>query len=177
MFGAWFYVVSFSLIAILLVILWVVYAPDSPWAPWWKTNKKIARAAARLGKIKAKDIVYELGSGDGEFIVTIARDCKVKKAVGVEIDLIRVWISKIRLFFNPRAQKNAQFVRSNFYDIKLKDATVVYFYLVPRAMERLLPKLKKELKPGTRVIRYWFKFKSIKPMAMDKKNKIYLYEM
>lgn len=176
MFGAWSYILAFSLIGILLVILWIVYAPDSPWAPWWKTNKKIARAAAKLGRIGPKDIVYELGSGDGEFIVTVARDFRPQKAVGIEIDVLRDWMARIRLFLNPKA-KNAQFVRSNFYQVKLKDATVIYFYLVPNAIKRLLPKLKKELKPGTRIVSYYFKVAGMEPVAVDKKNKIYLYKV
>lgn len=177
MFGLWSYLVVFALIAILLVILWIVYAPDSPWAPWWKTNKKIARAAAKLAKIGPNDVVYELGSGDGEFIVTVAQDFHPRKAVGVEIDLLRDWMARVRLFLNPKAQKNAQFVRRNFYDVNLKGVTVVYFYLVPNAIKRLLPKLKKELKPGTRLVSYYFKIAGMEPVAVDKKNKIYLYKI
>ena len=177
MLGAWYYYLAFSLIAILLVILWFVYTPDSPWAPWWRTNKKTARAAGRLAKITDRDVVYEMGSGDGEFILTIACEFKPKKAIGIEIDMLRDWIAKTRLFLTPKAHKNAEFVRKNFYEVKLNNATVVYLYLVPNAIKRLLPKLKKELKPGTKIVSYLFKISDMKPVAVDNKNKVYLYKI
>jgi hypothetical protein len=34
-------------------------ASDSPWAPWWRTQHQMA-------KYNNKDVVYDLGGGDGE---------------------------------------------------------------------------------------------------------------
>ncbi len=142
---------SFFGIIILIVLFTFVWPPDSPWSPWWRTRKRVARKACRLAEITDKDVVYELGSGDGEFILTAANEFRAKKAVGIEIDYSRYFISVTRNYFKKRKVK---FVRKDFKKVKLNDATVVYFYLVPAVIKRIMPKLKKELKPGTKIISY-----------------------
>lgn len=136
----------FSLLAIFLlsILLTFVWPPDSPWSPWWRTSNKSAISACRLSKITKKDIVYELGSGDGEFILTAANKFHAKKAVGIEIEHTRYWIAKLRAKFAK--SENVQFIRRDFKKIKITEATVVYFYLVPAVIKRIFPKLKKRVK-------------------------------
>lgn len=160
-------------IVLLLVFLTLVWPPDSPWSPWWRTNKKVARAACRLAGVSKKDTVYELGSGDGEFILVAAKEFNAKKAAGIEIEHIRHFLSKIRLSLSNR--NGIKFIRKNFYDVDLSSATIVYVYLVPRALNKLLPKLKKELKPGTKIVSYKYKMK-LKVVRKNKENKLYLYK-
>lgn len=171
-------------IIFLLILLTFVWPPDSPWSPWWRTNKKTARAVCRLARVTGKDIVYELGSGDGEFILMASREFDAK-AIGIEIDHTRYFISQIRrhIMASPLGgkkkiskSKKAKFIRSDFKKVNLSDATVVYFYLVPAVIKRLMPKLKKELKPGTRIVSYRYEV----PLLLIKKdsiNKIYLYKI
>jgi predicted RNA methylase len=116
--------------------------------------------------------VYELGSGDGEFILTAAREFGCKRAVGIEIDYTRHIISKVKKRIS-RA-KNAEFKREDFKKVKLNDASVVYFYLVPKVIERILPKLKKELKPGTRIVSLKYKT-ALNLQKEDKENNLYSY--
>ena len=174
---------SLFAILFLFLVLTFVWPPDSPWSPWWRTNKKVARAACRLAKVSNKDIVYELGSGDGEFILTAAKEFHAKKAIGIEIDYTRYWISKMRrhamaspLGGKSSKLKNVEFIRKDFKKVNLSDATVVYFYLVPKVIKRILPKLKKELKSGTRIVSLKYEV----PLSLVKKgieNKLYLYEI
>lgn len=163
---------SFISIVILLVVLTFVWPPDSPWSPWWRTSKKVAIEACRLAKINDKDSVYELGSGDGEFILTAAKEFRAKISTGIEIDYTRYFISLFKK--KLRRVDNSTFIRSDFKKIKLSDATVVYFYLVPAVIKRIMPKLKKELKPGTKIISFRYKV----PLKLIKKsNGLYLYKI
>ena len=166
--------VSLIAVVFLLIILTFVWPPDSPWSPWWRTNKKVARAACRLANVSNKDIVYELGSGDGEFILTAASEFHAKKAIGIEIDYTRYWVSKVRS--QKSKVKNAIFIRSDFKKVNLSDATVVYFYLVPAVIKRIVPKLKRELNPGTRIISLRYKV-SLTLVKQDKENNLFLYEI
>ena len=159
-------------IAFLLVVLTFVWPPDSPWSPWWRTNKKVAKVACSLSKLSKNDIVYELGSGDGEFILMAGKNFNVKKAVGIEIDYSRYFISKIRA--QILGCKNVKFVRKDFKKVKVSDATVVYFYLVPEVIKRILPKLKKELKPGTRIISYRYE---VPLKLLKEKDDVRLYRI
>ena len=160
------------IIIFLLFILSIVWPPNSPWAPWWRTNRKTARAICRLAEIYEKDIVYDLGCGDGTFIITAAKEFGAK-AIGIEIEPSRFLISKIRIIFNGLSSK-VIVKRENFFNTNLSDATVVVVYLIPKTLEKLLPKFKKELKKGTKIVSYRYEV-NLKPEEEDKKNSLYLY--
>lgn len=162
-------------ILLLLVVLSMVWPPDSPWAPWWKTTSSVAQDMGRLAKLTKNDVIYELGSGDGEALVTLAREYHIK-AVGIEIDPFRYLQAKLRVW-RSGVGGNVTFYRKNFHAIDLSPATVVYFYLVPRAIKKLTPKLRRELHPGTRVISYRYKIEDLPQIGFDKKNLLYLYEI
>ena len=164
--------ISLFLIIILLVILTFVWPPDSPWSPWWRTSKDVARTACKLLRVSKKDVVYELGSGDGEFILAAAKEFHAKKAIGIEIDHSRYLVSVVKK--RLRGVGNAFFIRSDFKKVDISDATVVYFYLVPAVIKRILPKLKNELKPGTRIVSFRYQV----PLSRVKKvDELYLYKI
>lgn len=170
-----FYAVAFILIIALLLLLSGVWPPDSPWSPWWKTYKKAGRAAIRLGKITKKDKVYELGSGDGEFLLLVGKEVGAR-CIGIEIDPLRDLIAKIRVKIDKVGDR-VTFKKKSFYDENLTSATVVYMYLIPRVLKKLTPKLKKELKKGTRVISYKYQIKDLRLVSEDKKQKLFLYKI
>lgn len=172
-----FWVINAVLLLILgflLLLLSMFWPPDSPWAPWWKTSKEVARAVCRLAKITAKDNVYELGSGDGTFLSIMAKEFGAK-GTGVEIDPLRFIVST--LFINLiRVQDRVSIIRKNFYNVDISKASVIYVYLVPRVLQKLKSKFFKELKSGTRVVSYRYKIK-LPLTAYDKLNDLYLYEI
>lgn len=167
-------IASLIIIFILLIILTFVWPPDSPWSPWWRTTTEVARAACKLADVSEKDIVYELGSGDGEFTLVSAKEFHSKKSIGIEVEHTRYSTSKIKKFF--RNAKNAEFVLKDFKTVNLSKATVVYFYLVPAVINRILPKLKKELKPGTKIVSLKYTM-PLKLLKKDKENELYLYKI
>lgn len=163
-----------ALVLILFVILSWVWPPDSPWAPWWRTNKKTARAICKLAEISEKDIVYDLGCGDGTLIIAVSKEYEAK-AIGIEIDPMRFLIAKIRVLLNGLNTK-INVKRKNFFDEDLSSATVIVVYLVPKALGLLLPKFKKELKKGTRIVSYRYEI-NLPIVKKDQKNKLFLYEI
>lgn len=168
----------FLIIIAGLLVIWVIWPPDSPWAPWWRTKNKEALAAGRLAKITSKDVVYELGSGDANFLVAVCKKFH-SRGFGIEIDPIRHVGAKINIAKNGVANE-ITVKRGNFYDFNYSDATVVFCYLVPRVLEKLKPKLLKELKKGTRIISYRYKFvetKKLKFVTTDKKSEMNLYKV
>ncbi len=161
-------------IILLLILLSMIWPPDSPWSPWWRTDKGRAELMCELANVKETDIVYDLGSGDGEALIVAARECGAE-GVGVEIDPIRVWVSKMRIK-RRKAENDIKILRKNFFDVDLSSATVVFAYLIPRALERLKPKFLEELKPGTRVVTFVYKM-DLPLIASDEKNEIYVYKI
>lgn len=169
-----FFIAAFVLIGILLLLLSAVWPPDSPWSPWWKTYKNAGRAIIKLGNIKSSDKVYELGSGDGEFLLLVAKEVG-SQCVGIEIDPFRDAIARVRSKLS-KLDKKITFKKKNFYEEDLKNADVVYVYLIPRVLKKLIPKFKKELKKGTRIISYRYKM-DLPLVKEDKVNKLYLYKI
>ena len=160
------------IILFLFLLLSMVWPPDSPWAPWWRTSQPTARAICRLAKIKPGELIYDLGSGDGTTLITAAKEFKAN-GVGIEIDPLRYWVSKIRIQRNGLA-KRIKVVRKNFFQENIKNADVVFVYLVPKALEKLLPKFKQELKKGTRIVSFVYEI-NLPLKEYDKKNRIRLY--
>jgi predicted nicotinamide N-methyase len=159
-------------IVFLLLLLSAVWPPDSPWAPWWRTSQKTARAICKLAKVKKGDLIYDLGSGDGTALMIAAKEFGAK-GIGVEIDPFRYWVSKILLKKNSVADK-VKVLRRNFFVQNLKDADVIFVYLIPKTLEKLLPKFKNELKKGTRIVSFVYEI-NLPLRKYDKENKIRLY--
>jgi len=159
-------------IIFLLLVLSMLWPPDSPWAPWWRTNKKTAQAICRLAKVGKSDIVYDLGCGDGTALITAAKEFGAK-GVGIEIDPVRHFIAKNRVRLS-KLSSCIEVKKKNFFDVDISKATVIFVYLVPKALGKLLPKFKKELKKGTRIISYRYKI-NLPLEKYDKENAIRLY--
>lgn len=159
---------------LLIVLLSMMWPPDSPWSPWWRTNKKIARIQCKLAKVGKNDIVYDLGCGDGMLLRTAAKEFGAQ-GVGVEIDLLRYWYSRLA-FLVTGLHKKLKIVRKNFFDVDVSPATVVVMYLIPKTLNRLKPKLLKELKSGTRIVTFVYQI-DLPLIAKDEKNEVYVYQI
>ena len=167
-----FNLVIIFIILFLLLLLSMVWPPDSPWSPWWRTSKKTARAICKLARVKSGELIYDLGSGDGTCLMVASKEFGAK-GIGIEIDPFRYYISKLLLRKSGVLGK-VKILRKNFFSEELKDADVIFVYLVPKTLEKLIPKFKKELKKGTRVVSYKYEI-NLPLKKFDKKNEIRLY--
>ena len=103
-------------------------------------------AAAGAG---SNDVVYDLGCGDGRFVVAAAR----RGARGVGFDLnpnLVEWATANALA--ERVNPRVSFEVRDIFTIDLSPASVVTLYLLPELNLRLRPKLWKELRVGSRVV-------------------------
>lgn len=121
---------------------------DAPYVP---SNRRTTAKMLEAAKIKSKDVVYELGSGDGRLVFGAAE--KAKKAIGYELSWPIYLLSKFKQW---RHGKKGELNRGSFYDADLGDADIVFCYLLPKTMKKLQQKFEKELKPGCRVISHAF---------------------
>jgi len=125
--------------------------PDVIYVP---TPQPVVEAMLELAQVKAEDVVYDLGSGDGRIVITAAKTFGAR-GVGVEMDAALV----------KKARENAaaagvsdrvRFVTADLFTTDLRPASVVTLYLLQSLNERLRPKLVRELKPGARVVSHVF---------------------
>jgi precorrin-6B methylase 2 len=125
-------------------------SPDVVFVP---TPNEVIDKMLELAKVTPKDVVYDLGCGDGRIVVAAAK--RGARAVGIDIDPQRIKEATA----NVKAEKVANRVRlieGDLFEADISEATVVTLYLLNRLNEKLKPKLMKELKPGTRVVSHAF---------------------
>ncbi len=176
-------VIDILLIAIILFLLYclsAIWPPDSPWAPWWQTPKDVILAMLTLAKVGKQDVVYDLGCGTGEALITATKEFGAK-GIGVEIDPLRFVMAKYNIW--KQKAPHLTLKKENFFKVPLSDATVIIMYLIPNALKRLTPKFLQEVKPGTRFISYRYEmpvklFKGrLHLVKHDIKHEIYIYKM
>ncbi len=131
-----------------------VQVPAAPDVVYIPTPQVVVDAMLDIAEVKASDIVYDLGSGDGRIVITAAKKYGAR-GVGIEIDPALVTSATE----NARAagvSDRVRFVNQNLFSADISDATVVTLYLLQSLNERLRPKLVRELKPGARVVSHVF---------------------
>jgi ribosomal protein L11 methylase PrmA len=132
--------------------------PDVIFVP---TPQEVVDAMLKVAKVTKNDVIYDLGSGDGRIPVTAAKVYGAR-AIGIDIDPQRI----------KEANANAQaagvtdkvkFLNQDLFTTDISEATVVTLYLLPSLNLKLMPKLMKELKPGTRIVSHAFDMGDWKP--------------
>ena len=150
-------------------------------APFVSTPQPIVDKMLEIATVKAGEIVYDLGCGDGRILIAAAQRYKAK-GVGVEISerLVRSTTDHVRRL---NLQDMITIRHGHLLDVDLRDADVVMIYLETGSNELLKPNLEKFLKPGSRVVSHDFEVRGWKPAKVEKINAfnrnhtIYLYEL
>ena len=124
--------------------------PDVRYVP---SPDSVVDAMMEIAHVTTADVVYDLGSGDGRIPIAAAR--RGAFGVGIEID------AKLNREAADNAKKagvadRVRFVTQDLFEADISQATVVTLFLLPRINQDLIPKLRRELKPGTRIVSHQF---------------------
>jgi hypothetical protein len=115
----------------------------------------------------------------------VAKFVKDAKYIGIENVTFPLILARVRAWWHKKKNGTTiEILNQDFFHRDLSDATHIFTYLYPNVMDDLLPKLDRELKPGTRLVSVTFKFTQKQPIAeFDLKRskyklarKIYLYQ-
>jgi ubiquinone/menaquinone biosynthesis C-methylase UbiE len=151
---------SGMLLAAVLVSSALGRKPDVGFVP---TPPSAVERMVEMAGVRAGDLVYDLGCGDGRIVIAAAKQQKIK-AVGVDIDPERVAESRENVRV-AGLESSVEIRQADVFDLDLSDADVVFLYLTPRLNARLMPQLRK-LKPGARIISYEFDMGNAKPVEV-----------
>ena len=128
---------------------------SSPELIYVPTPQEVVDEMLKVTAVGKSDVVYDLGCGDGRLVITAAK--MGARGVGIDINPVRI----------KEAEENAQaagvkdrvtFRNGDIFEADVSRASVVTLYLLTSTLDRLLPKLRKELKPGTRIVSHDFRF-------------------
>jgi tRNA/tmRNA/rRNA uracil-C5-methylase (TrmA/RlmC/RlmD family) len=135
-------------------------------APFVPTPQDVVERMLKLAGVTKRDVVYDLGCGDGRIVITAAKEFGAR-GVGVDIDPRRIEESE------ANAKKAGVEARVTF---KLQDAlttdvskaTVVTLYLLSSSNLTLRPLLTKQLRPGARIVSHAFDMGDWEPAKIER---------
>ncbi|HWP98930.1 MAG TPA: class I SAM-dependent methyltransferase [Vicinamibacterales bacterium] len=126
-------------------------SPDVVYVP---TPHEVVDAMLKLAQVTSKDVVYDLGCGDGRIPIAAAKTYGAR-GVGIDIDPERIREANANAKEAGVTDK-VKFINGDLFTADISEATVVTLYLLPSLNEKLIPKLKSELKPGARIVSHQF---------------------
>ena len=124
---------------------------DAPYVP---TPMTVVQGMLDLARVRASDIVYDLGCGDGRIVTTAAKE-RGARGVGIDIDPQRIAEARANAEQAGVADR-VEFRIEDLFEADFSRATVVMLYLLPWMNERLRPRLWRQLRVGTRVVAHDF---------------------
>jgi SAM-dependent methyltransferase len=146
-------------IAACAALLWLpfVMAQDGVSRParrldvWYvPTTQEVVDRMLDMAKIRATDVVYDLGCGDGRIVIAAAKQYGVR-GVGMDLDPARIREARTNAA-KAGVAALVTFSVGDLFQSDIREASVVTLYLLPELNRRLIPKLFAELKPGARVL-------------------------
>ncbi len=134
-------------------------------APYVPSPRDVVDRMLALARVGPKDVVYDLGCGDGRIVIAAAKQYGAR-GVGVDIDPERIHES-IANAREAGVEKLVTFKLQDAMKTDVSEATVVTLYLLSFANVQLRPMLEKQLKPGARIVSHNFGMGSWAPNEVD----------
>lgn len=164
----------FFIVFFIVIALWI-FIPALYGLPSVPTKPGRIRKALKLANLQPNETLYDLGAGDGRVLLIAARDFGAH-AVGIEVGPIQcalIWLRATASGFGKQIQVRWE----NYYQVKLRDADVVFVYATSTEVMKLAPHLKLEMKRGSRLVSISADFSEWEPSAVDDHDLIFVYEM
>jgi hypothetical protein len=128
---------------------------------WVPTPDGLVAKMLEIGKVTDKDILIDLGSGDGRTVIAAAKIGA--KALGIEYNPDMVSLSE-KNAREAGVSDRAKFIKADLFEYDFSEATVITMFLLPDINLKLRPRLL-DLKPGTRIVSNTFTMGEWEPDA------------
>ena len=180
------------LFAALAALAWLALAGPAPVSGQDKNDKvtcqiiyvptpqPVVDKMLDMAKVTDKDIVFDLGCGDGRIVATAAKKYGAK-GIGVDIDPDRIKDSN-ETVKKLNVEKLVEIRQGDALKVKdLEKGTVVMLYMLDEFMKKLEPIAKKRLPKGARIVSHDFRFPNWEPDAVvefqgpERSHNLYLY--
>lgn len=167
-------IIVVSLVIIFLSIsFYITIFGGGPFVP---TPMEAVHKVLKAAQIKKNQYIIDIGAGDGRFLHFAEKNYGAK-TLGFERDPFVFFIAKFRQYFFSWKGK---IIRTNLFKQNFKKADIILCYMLPKTLGRCLPKFRKELKKGAKIISYSFQIPGLKPAKIipktDKIGRILIYK-
>jgi tRNA G37 N-methylase Trm5 len=126
--------------------------------PFVPTPLEVVERMLELAGVRPDDVLFDLGAGDGRVVIEAARQ-RGARGVGVELDPVLVERARAAAVV-AEVSDRVRFVEGDVLHADVREATVVMVYLLPALLAQLGPKLRADLRPGTRIVSHDFGFEN-----------------
>jgi len=133
--------------------------------PFVRSTPEVIDRMLELARVKAGDVVYDIGSGDGAIIIRAAKKYGVH-GVGIEIDQDLVLKARDNAF-REKVEHLVEFRAQDAFTVDVSPATVVTLYMLPEFNAKLRPILERQLKPGSRVVSHDYPIEGWTPERIE----------
>lgn len=133
----------------------------------WTTPQHAMTRALELLQPQEQDIVFDIGSGDGDFLLLSAMHSLAQRIVGVEIEEERANKAKEMLISNHIDENRVTIIIGNALEQSYGTGTCFFMYLIPRGLRLILPLLKAIDHP-IRVVTFMNPLPDIEPLKSEK---------
>lgn len=167
-------VYGLSILFFVIVLLWIL-VPALYGLPPVPTKPERIRHALKLAALQPNDVLYDLGAGDGRVLLIAAREFDAR-AIGIEVGPLQcawAWLRAVASGLGERIQIKW----ANYYKADLREADVVFIYATSKEVVKLAPLLKRQMKPGARLVSVSADFPEWEPSMLDERDLIFVYEM
>lgn len=151
-------------------------------APYVPSSVEVVTKMLEVAQVKPKDVLYDLGSGDGRVLILAAlQGCR---CVGIEQDGSLISLADFAIkHFN--LESKIDILQDNYYDVDLSSATIVTIYLTQETTNDLRSKFSRELKSGSRIVSHEYELEGWKhetiigvpTMPAPNRHRVILYKM
>ena len=143
--------------------------PNIHGAVYVPTKDEDIQTMLEFARVKKGQKSIDLGAGDGRVVVAFAQAGALADGVELNVDMVeqaekRLAESKV---------KHGRVTWQNLWDVDLSEYDIVTIYGIPAIMPALAKKLKRELKPGARVISNQYPFPNWQ--SKEEKRHVFLY--
>jgi SAM-dependent methyltransferase len=134
-------------------------------APYVPTPADVVDRMLTLAKVGPRDVVYDLGCGDGRIVIAAAQNFGAR-GVGIDIDANLINQAEA----NAKAagvDRRVEFLIQDAMTVDVSDATVVTLYLLSASNVKLRPILTRQLRRGARIVSHSFAMGDWEPDVVD----------
>lgn len=115
---------------------------------WVPTPQTLVDQMLDMAKLTPKDILVDLGSGDGRTVITAAKRGATARGIEYNPDMVAISVKAAQ---EAGVTGKAKFIRGDIFETNFTDANVITLFLLPTLNVRLRPTIL-DMAPGTRVV-------------------------